>query len=73
MYTPKDIYDVENYALLGEIKQDTAMGRWSVGFFYSEKDDKWYFAITKGNNNSFAEPGESRDRATEGTMRKQKI
>lgn len=65
MYTPKDIYDVENYALLGEIKQDTAMGRWSVGFFYSEKDDKWYVAITKGNNNSFAEPCESRERAIE--------
>ncbi|MCR4677316.1 MAG: hypothetical protein K5679_01040 [Lachnospiraceae bacterium] len=65
MYTPNDIYDIENYVLLGEITHATEMGRWSIGYYYSEADDKWYVALTKGNNNSFAEPCESRERAIE--------
>ena len=63
MYTPEDIYDIEKYVLLGEIDDSTSMGRWSLGYYYSENDDEWYVAFTKGNNNRFLTPCDSREAA----------
>ena len=61
MHTQEDNYDIENYVLLGQIKDSTPMGRWSLGYYYSEADDKWYVAFTKGNNDRFRTPCDSRE------------
>ena len=44
------IYDIENYQLLGEMRENMTMERWSVGYFYRMSELRWYIAFTEESN-----------------------
>ncbi len=43
----ESIYDVFNHKFLGEISDGTKMGRWSVGYYYSENVNAWFLVKTR--------------------------
>ena len=46
------IFDIENYVLLGEITEDTPMGRWSVGYYPLRRG--WTVVYTEATEIAYA-------------------
>lgn len=74
-YNPKagQIYDVENYALMGEIDETTKMGRWSVGYLCATRTGQWWVVETQGNEYKLASFFRNKESALEEYYKKAEV